>query len=189
MSTSSATEFYSKLGKQIRELRLRAGLSQAALGAHLGRSASAIDRYEMGQRRIALAELVRVADVLGVEPETLVHAATGRGRPGARVSKHPPGDLRAEHLRLLRALDRRLASPPADGREDAVAEEPARYGGQSRRFPLPPRRAAASLRNARLLRWARQAGLPPTVGVAVLRRYATLVLEGVHVSPRHRGRK
>ncbi len=71
-------DFYVRLGQRLRALRIRAGLSQSALGARLGRSASAIDRYEMGQRRIAIADLQRLAKILGVSPESFLE------RPGAR---------------------------------------------------------------------------------------------------------
>lgn len=181
MSTRPTAGFYARLGQQIRTLRLEAGLSQAALGARLGRSASAIDRYEMGQRRIALAELVRLAEVLGAPAETFLDAGTGRRRPGTArsTSLRSPAEVRAEHLRLLRALDRRLSSSPAADHADAVAEEPAGYAG---RVPggtrIAPKAVAASLPGVRLRGWAKQAGLPPALGVEVLRRFVALVLTG-----------
>jgi transcriptional regulator with XRE-family HTH domain len=191
MSTRATAGFYARLGQQIRTLRLEAGLSQRALGARLGRSASAIDRYEMGQRRIALAELVRMAEVLGVPAATFLGAGAGRRRPGSAqpASLRSPAEVRAEHLRLLRALDRRLSSSPAEGHADAVAEEPAGYAG-----PVPsgtriaPQAVAASLSGARLRAWARQAGLPSAVGVEVLRRFAVLVMAGTARRPDLGGR-
>jgi transcriptional regulator with XRE-family HTH domain len=64
MATRNQTDLYAKIGERLRALRTEAGLSQAALGAKLGRSPSAIDRYEMGQRRLSLADLLRLSRIL-----------------------------------------------------------------------------------------------------------------------------
>ncbi len=186
MSKYSPTGFYRKLGARIRALRVRAGLSQAALGARLGRSASAVDRYEMGQRRIALAELVRMAEILGVTPETLLTAGPGRRRSAMHPTAPPAADLRAEHRRLLRELDRRL-SVSAAAHGDAWAEDRGSYasrppGGSAG----TPRGPAQSFPDGRLRQWARTAGFPPTVALESLRRYAILVLQGIGQADRAR---
>ncbi len=180
---SSTTRFYAKLGERIRALRVRAGLSQAALGKLLGRSASAVDRYEMGQRRVALAELVRLAAILDVSPDVLLTPGPAGRRGLPRPALPPPADLRREHMRLLAALDRRLSpadTPPHPG----VEEEPRRY----RRDPAGPARAAeaiaASIPDHRLRRWATHAGVPATVDVPALRRYAAFVLRHAPRPPR-----
>ena len=164
MSTPPSRDYYVRLGRRMRSLREAAGLSQAALGARLGRSPSAIDRYEMGQRRIPLSDLVRMAAALDAPLGALLDQPRGgrRDRPaGAR-------EIRAEHRRLLRALDRRLAYPSALPEGGRVAETAARY-----------RVAVAALSEARLRAWAARAGLPGTAGSAELRRYAELVVRGV----------
>jgi len=178
MSTSRAAELYARLGERIRSLRIRAGLSQAALGARLHRSASAIDRYEMGQRRISLADLIRLAGVLGVPYDTLLDAIGGRGRrPGARsVARSPSVDLRTEHLRLLRALDRRLAYPAGGPGTAGVAEEPAAYAGSRPAGLRAAPKDVASLPERRLRSFAQRAGLPAATDAEALRRYAELVL-------------
>jgi len=181
MSTRPTAGFYMRLGQQIRTFRLEAGLSQAALGVRLGRSASAIDRYEMGQRRIALAELVRMAEVLEVPAETFLGTGAGRRRPrvARSTSLRSPAKVRAEHLRLLRALDRRLSVPPTEAPADAVAEEPADYAGRAPGSTrITAKAVAAALAEGRLRGWARQAGLPPAVSADVLRRFVALVLAG-----------
>ncbi len=179
------TEIYEKVGERLRVLRTRAGLSQAALGAKLDRSASAIDRYEMGQRRLSLADLLRLSDILGVPLEALAQDPAGRRRrPAAQTSERAAAEshllsterLRAEHLRLLRELDRRLAYPAAAGRSGAVSEEPASYGG--RRIPrrISPEAYAATLSVEHLRSLARRAGWSGPASPEALRRFAVLIL-------------
>jgi len=179
MATSRAAELYARLGQRIRSLRIRAGFSQAALGARLHRSASAIDRYEMGQRRISLADLLRLAGVFGVAYDTLLEPVGGERRSGARsAARSRSVDLRTEHLRLLRALDRRLAYPTQGPRTGRVAEEPAAYvGSRAAGRRAAPKDVAASLSERQLRRYAQRAGLPAATDAEALRRYAELVLE------------
>src|SRR5579883_1206753 len=163
---SSTTRFYAKLGERIRALRVRAGLSQAALGKLLGRSASAVDRYEMGQRRVALAELVRLAAILDVSPDVLLTPGPAGRRGLPRPALPPPADLRREHMRLLAALDRRLSpadTPPHPG----VEEEPRRNGeGRGGNRRVDPRPQAPALGHARRRAGDRRcAGAPPIRGV------------------------
>lgn len=178
-------DFYVRLGQRLRALRIRAGLSQSALGARLGRSASAIDRYEMGQRRIAIADLDRLAKILGVSLESFLErpaardSSAARGRSPSAALRRPETDrLWAEHRRLLRELDRRLHAP-REGQPAAVREAPQAYGPRHDRSKgdVPPEDYAAGLPPARLRAWARRAGWPEEVATEVLRRYAGLVLE------------
>ncbi len=183
--------FYTRVGERLRALRNQAGLSQAALGARIGRSASAIDRYEMGQRRISLADLVRLAKILEVAPETLLQgppdregsARAARARTARGVSQPlSPSRLQAEHLRLLRELDRRLAYPPAAPRSDVVREQPGTYRGgriAGRRISqegISPEVYAATLSAEQLRALARRAGWPGAADPKVLRRFAALVV-------------
>ncbi len=52
--------------------RRRAGLTQRALAAKLGQLPSTVAKMEMGQRRLNVVELVRLAEALGEDPRTLV---------------------------------------------------------------------------------------------------------------------
>jgi len=170
MSTTSSQQYYARLGKRMRALREAAGLSQAALGARLDRSPSAIDRYEMGQRRIPLSDLVRLSDVLRVPLDALLGHPAGVRRPRAPEPTRPAAarEISAEHRRLLRALDRRLAYPAAHAPGGRVAEPASAYAS-----------AVASVTDKRLREWAAHAGLTSTAGAAALRRYAELVVDGI----------
>jgi transcriptional regulator with XRE-family HTH domain len=77
-------DFYRRLGSRLRALRVQAGLSQARLGARLGVTAGAINRYESGGRRIPLSDVPRIAGVLGVPPAALLGL-----REGARTARGP----------------------------------------------------------------------------------------------------
>lgn len=191
-------ELYARLGERLRALRTRAGLSQAGLGARLGRSPSAIDRYEMGQRRLSIADLFRLSKILDVPLETLLEGAGARGsskrgspargsslRAPARAGAADAGTrlpsmdrLRAEHLRLLRELDRRLAYSQPGDRALAVRETSRAYGRRrtSPRGGTSSQAYEAALTPARLRGWARRAGWAGTADPEVLRRFAVQVL-------------
>jgi ribosome-binding protein aMBF1 (putative translation factor) len=52
--------------------RREAGLSQRALAARLGKTGSHVAMIERGQRRVDLLEFCRIAESLGLSPDTLV---------------------------------------------------------------------------------------------------------------------
>jgi transcriptional regulator with XRE-family HTH domain len=56
------------------ERRKAAGMTQAQLADRLGKSQSFIARLESGQRRVYVVELVKLAEVLGVEAGKVVGA-------------------------------------------------------------------------------------------------------------------
>jgi transcriptional regulator with XRE-family HTH domain len=60
------------LGATVTELRIRQGLSQAALADKLGYSISYISKLERGQMNPTLKTLFDLADSLGIKPEVLV---------------------------------------------------------------------------------------------------------------------
>jgi len=147
--------FYQRIGARLRTLRLRAGLSQAALGARLRVTAGAINRYEMGHRRVPLEDVPRIASILGVAPVTLLGADASAGRTGRTVDRadrvreespvyggRPAAAARAYAKSLtparLRALAKRaggeLLSEPASLRRYAelIAADFARRSGRRR---------------------------------------------------------
>ena len=70
---------YRKVPGFVRELRLRAGVTQAELGRRLGTSQVFVTRCESGSRRVDVAEFIEIARALGVEPQSaLAELAKGR---------------------------------------------------------------------------------------------------------------
>ena len=83
---------YAGLVERLRRARVDAGLSQAALAQEVGIERSMVSKYETGQRRLDILELVHILKVLRVAPGTFF-------APDAEVLRPAP--------RILR-----LASPP-----------------------------------------------------------------------------
>ena len=54
------------------ERRKRVGLRQVDLAKRLGRSQSYVSNIEIGQKRIALIELIEWAEALGFDPEEAI---------------------------------------------------------------------------------------------------------------------
>lgn len=61
-----------RVGERLRELRLEAGLTQAALAERLGTTQSAIARLEGGRQRTTLEGVDRVAQALGCDVALLI---------------------------------------------------------------------------------------------------------------------
>ncbi|MGI6491911.1 MAG: helix-turn-helix domain-containing protein [Peptococcaceae bacterium] len=55
---------FKKIGAKIKKAREEKSLSQAGLGARLGLTATAINYYEKGKRKISIEDLFRLAEVL-----------------------------------------------------------------------------------------------------------------------------
>ncbi len=108
------------LGQRLRRARLRAGLTQAALGAALGHSQSVIARWEWGALEPRVPDLLRLAAVLGVSADVLLAAPSPV--PRARSGRtRDAGDARRLGLALrLARLDRGLDPYPA-GRRARIA--------------------------------------------------------------------
>lgn len=61
-----------RLAALLKEIRNDAGLTQAELGARLGRPQSFVAKIEAGQRRLDLIELRTIAEALGTDLRTIV---------------------------------------------------------------------------------------------------------------------
>ena|ERR1700730_8911926 len=60
------------IGRHLAKLRERAGITQRQLAEVMDIDASALSRIEAGRRSIAIDELVRASDFLGVSVESLL---------------------------------------------------------------------------------------------------------------------
>jgi transcriptional regulator with XRE-family HTH domain len=65
-----------RVNEQLRALlaqaRVAAGLTQLALAQKLGRPQSFVSKYEHGERRLDVGELIEVAIALGLDPVSVV---------------------------------------------------------------------------------------------------------------------
>jgi transcriptional regulator with XRE-family HTH domain len=71
---------FETFGRRVRERRLAAGLSQEALGDRSGIHRTYVGGVERGERNLALANILRLAAALAVDPGDLV---TGLRAPPA----------------------------------------------------------------------------------------------------------
>ena len=62
-----------RFGKQVRELRLRSGLTQEALATRAGLHPTYIGGIERGERNVGLDNILRIADALNAHPSELFH--------------------------------------------------------------------------------------------------------------------
>jgi transcriptional regulator with XRE-family HTH domain len=105
------------LGRRLKSLRVRHGLSQTALGKVLGVSFQQIQKFERGAHRIRVSQLWQVADGLGV-PVTKLLGVTGNTKeitdmvdtPIARRLMEAFQGLTSGERRCLAALAEELAA-------------------------------------------------------------------------------
>jgi transcriptional regulator with XRE-family HTH domain len=65
------------IGRLIRERREQLGWSQSELGVRFGVGQTAISYYEAGKRSLSAAELIRMARLLGVQPDYFFDSRSG----------------------------------------------------------------------------------------------------------------
>ncbi len=75
---------------RIREYRLKAGLSQEALGQLLGKTRKVISAWERGLRFPAGPVLLKLAKTLGTLVEALYQGIYCAFRPGEKHDQNPP---------------------------------------------------------------------------------------------------
>ncbi|WP_374276053.1 helix-turn-helix domain-containing protein [Brevundimonas sp.] len=68
-----------EIGRRVREVRIRAGLSQSQLAAAIGVSFQQVQKYENGANRFSASKLAQAATFLGVEAGALFQDLPGDG--------------------------------------------------------------------------------------------------------------
>jgi len=86
MKKSIYTSEYAALCAELRAARLRAGLSQRALAAHLDVAPSWVAKVEIGERRIDLIEFVRFIHACGTDASAAYDRLARR--VGGAVMRH-----------------------------------------------------------------------------------------------------
>lgn len=64
-------------GEMVRNRRILAGLSQAALGEALGLTFQQVQKYELGSNRVSVNRLFALGNALGSSPSALLHDLEG----------------------------------------------------------------------------------------------------------------
>jgi transcriptional regulator with XRE-family HTH domain len=103
--------YFRALGVHVSTLRKEHGLTQAALARLLGVSQQTVFAYELGDRRISVFMLVKLAKILGVSLEALM-GLTIPARPKRRLS--PAGIRHAERFQQLRKNEQRIVTRMID---------------------------------------------------------------------------
>ena len=85
MTRSVFTDDYQRFLRLLVDARKQAGLTQAELAAALTRPQSYVSKFERGERRIDVIELLDIAAALRTDPCDLLHRLQRR-RSGKRLS-------------------------------------------------------------------------------------------------------
>ena len=72
MPDSIYTPAYQRLCYLLTEARKEAGLTQEELAECIGRQQSFVSKYERGQRRLDVIELIEIASAIGTEASDLI---------------------------------------------------------------------------------------------------------------------
>lgn len=72
MRTSLRGAIYSSIRRELIAERERARLTQTELAKRLGRSQSFVAKYENGERKLDIADLISICQALGVQASNLV---------------------------------------------------------------------------------------------------------------------
>ncbi|WP_347491108.1 helix-turn-helix domain-containing protein [Desulfoscipio sp. XC116] len=106
---------YKSIGKQLQLAREQAGYSQEQLAAKIGCSQSTLSNYEKGKRRVYLAQLALIAEILGKPIEFFLRSA----------DFHTPGqhNLPGDKLYDLYANDLKQKLPVFPGTGSAGSSE------------------------------------------------------------------
>ncbi len=72
MSSMEAKQIKSEVGRRVRRLREKAGLSQEELGFKSGLHRNYIGGIERGERNVAVINIAKLAKALGVRPRDLL---------------------------------------------------------------------------------------------------------------------
>ena len=97
MTRSNFDPVAARLRRHLREMRLRAGLTQAALGERLDHTQQWVFKYEAGERRLDVIEFIQIAHAIGFDPGEFINTfmdgrptSTQRAPATRRVPQRPP---------------------------------------------------------------------------------------------------
>jgi transcriptional regulator with XRE-family HTH domain len=89
-----------EVGAHLREYRIRAGLSQDALGAKIGVTFQQVQKYEKGTNAIATARLPAIGEALNISPNDLYGSLFKSGK-----AREPAPQLSSFAVKLALTID------------------------------------------------------------------------------------
>lgn len=89
----SATSSDCLVGRRIKDLRRKNGLTQKQVAARVGVTGAQFHRYEVGTTRVAASRLMDIATALGVRPADLMHEGVPQGAPPPLADLPTSNDL------------------------------------------------------------------------------------------------
>lgn len=98
--------YFRVLGAHVTSLRKGDGMTQAELAHALGVSQQAVFAYELGERRISVFMLVKLAKIFGTTVEALIHRGPLPSPSKRRISRVCA--LQADRLQQLSRMERRF---------------------------------------------------------------------------------
>ena len=111
MIKAESRAFFRALGKHIEELRKEQGMTQAELGHALGVSQQTVFAYEIGDRRVSVLILDKLARVFDVPVEELMRM---RKVPPVTRRLSPAGLRHAERYQMLSKTEQRFVKKIID---------------------------------------------------------------------------
>ena len=72
MTVDRSTQLQRKLAEVLTEARKQAGISQQVLAKRLSKPQPFVSRYEIGQKRVEVVELLEICDALGVNASDIL---------------------------------------------------------------------------------------------------------------------
>jgi transcriptional regulator with XRE-family HTH domain len=73
--TSLRSDLYQRIIELLVQARKDAGITQAELGKRIGQRQTFVSKFELGERRLDVAEFVLVSKAIGVDPSLLLRRA------------------------------------------------------------------------------------------------------------------
>jgi len=87
--TSTHTDFYRRLIASLIKARKDAGLTQAEVAQRIGQRQTFVSKYELGERRLDVAEYFEISRAIGADPHALLQAAEGYRHTGEPQDREP----------------------------------------------------------------------------------------------------
>jgi DNA-binding XRE family transcriptional regulator len=124
MIRQESRAFFRALGKHICKLRKECGMTQAELGRALSVSQQTVFAYELGDRRVSLFMLIKLAKIF----QTPVEMLMGMTSPPRRRRLSPAGIRHAERFAQLSKTEQRFVSRIIDTLLDREPHHRAKAG-------------------------------------------------------------